>query len=127
MEARPTIMTRGDMPYGENFITRRTDTQVLFHDIEERGKIIVTFETVHAVIDGNKTHTFLAEYLHYLSDFEIVTPQPAHVLHNDTSNIPGLYLGHHGHEAGTVKAGATDTIIREMGRIRQVIPTSEFL
>jgi len=100
---------------------------LVLHDIAERGKIIVTFETVHAVIDGNKTHTLLAKYLHDLADFEIVTPQPAHVLYNDTSNIPGLYLGHHGHEAGTVKAGATDAIIREMGWIRQVIPTSEIL
>ncbi len=30
MEARPTIKTQGGMPYGENCITERTDTQVFF-------------------------------------------------------------------------------------------------
>ena len=45
----------------------------LIHDITERGKIIVAFEAVHAVIDSDKTYTLLAEYFHYLTNFEIVT------------------------------------------------------
>ncbi len=28
MEVQPTIMAQGDMPYGENFITERINTQV---------------------------------------------------------------------------------------------------
>ena len=51
----------------------------LVHNVAERGKIIIAFQTVYTVIDGNQPDTALPQNLHDLADFQIVTPQAAHV------------------------------------------------
>src|SRR5699024_6797982 len=55
----------------------------LVRNVAERGKIIIAFQTVYTVIDGNQPDTALPQNLHDLADFQIVTPQAAHVLYND--------------------------------------------
>ena len=52
----------------------------LVHNVAERGKIIIAFQTVHTVIDGDQPDTALPQNLHDLADFQIVAPQAAHVL-----------------------------------------------
>ena len=52
---------------------------ILIHDVAERGEIIIPSGAVHAVIDGDKAHTTLSQDFHNLTDFQIVTPQTAHV------------------------------------------------
>ena len=52
----------------------------LVHNVAERGKIIVAFQTVHTVVDGDQPDTALPQNLHDLADFQIVAPQAAHVL-----------------------------------------------
>ena len=43
----------------------------LVHDVAERGKIIIAFQTVHTVIDGDQPDTALPQNLHDLTDFQI--------------------------------------------------------
>lgn len=69
---------------------------ILIHDVAERGEIIVPSGAVHAVIDGDKAHTTLSQDFHNLTDFQIVTPQTAHVLDTEVFHIPGFNLFHHG-------------------------------
>ena len=45
----------------------------LVHDVAEGRKIIITFQTVHTVVDGDQPDTALPQNLHDLTDFQIVT------------------------------------------------------
>ena len=94
---------------------------IFVHDVAERGKIIVPSGTIHAVIDGDKAHATLTQDFHNLTDFQIVTPQTAHVLDTEVFHIPGFNLFHHSQKSGTVKASSADTIVREVGRVWKVI------
>ena len=96
----------------------------LIHDVQKRGEVIFPILAIHAVIDGNEADTALTKDFHDLADFEIVPPQTAHVLDDDRLHVPSLDFLHHGGEAGAVKAGSRDTIVREVGRIRKTIPAS---
>ena len=93
----------------------------LVHDITERSEVIVTLESVHAVIDSNQTDPFLPEHLHDLTDLQIITAHTAHVLNANCSDVSFVDLIHHGHKARTVEAGAGDPIVCEMHWTRQVV------
>src|SRR5699024_1897795 len=54
----------------------------LVHDVAEGRKIIITFQTVHTVVDGDQPDTALPQNLHDLTDFQIVTPQAAHIFYD---------------------------------------------
>ena len=41
----------------------------LIHNVAERGKIIVAFQTVHTVIDSDQPDASLPQNLHNLADF----------------------------------------------------------
>ena len=99
----------------------------LIHNVAERGKIIIAFQTVYTVIDGDQPDTALPQNLHDLADFQIVTPQAAHVLYNDGLHPSGLDFLHHRQKAGTVKAGSRYAVIGEVGRVRQSIPAGKLL
>ena len=68
---------------------------ILVHNVAERGKIIITSGTVHAVIDGDKANATLTQDFHNLTDFQIVTTHAAHVLDTQILHIPGFNLFHH--------------------------------
>ena len=93
----------------------------VLHNIFERGEIIVPSGTIHAVIDGDKTHATLTQNFHSLTDFQILTPQTAHVLDTEVFHIPGFNFFHHSQKSGTVKTSATDTIVRKVDRVRKVM------
>ena len=83
----------------------------VLHNVAERGKIIVTSGTVHAVIDGDKANATLTQDFHNLTDFQIVTTHAAHVLDTQVLHIPGFHFFHHCQESGTVKASTTNAIV----------------
>ena len=99
----------------------------LVHDVAERGKIIIAFQTVHTVIDGNQPDAALPQNFHDLTDFQIVTPQAAHVFDNNGLHPSGLDFLHHRQKAGTVKTGSRYAVIGEMGGVRQPIPAGKLL
>ena len=99
----------------------------LVHNVAERGKIIIAFQTVHTVIDGDQPDTALPQNLHDLTDFQIVTPQAAHVLYDDGLHPSSLDFLHHRQKAGAVKTGSRYTVIGEVGRVRQTIPAGKVL
>ena len=99
----------------------------LVHNVAERGKIIIAFQIVYTVIDGNQPDTALPQNLHDLADFQIVTPQAAHVLYNDGLHPSGLDFLHHCQKAGAVKTGSRYAVIGEVGRVRQPIPAGKVL
>jgi len=76
------------------------------HDVAEWGKIVIAFQTVHTVVDGDQTNTALPQNLHDLTDLQIVAPQPAHVLDDDCLYTPCLHFLHHRQKSGAVKTGA---------------------
>ena len=99
----------------------------LVHNVAERGKIIIAFQTVYTVIDGNQPDTALPQNLHDLADFQIVTPQAAHVFDNNGLHPSGLDFLHHRQKAGAVKTGSRYAVIGEVGRVRQPIPAGKVL
>ena len=99
----------------------------LVHNVAERGKIIIAFQTVHTVIDGDQPDAALPQNLHDLADFQIVTPQAAHVLYNDGLHPSSLDFHHHCQKAGAVKTGSRYAVIGEVGGVRQPIPAGKVL
>ena len=99
----------------------------VLHNVAERGEIIVTSGTVHAVIDGDKSHATLTQDFHNLTDFQIVTTHAAHVLDTQVLHIPGFHFFHHCQKSGTVKASTTNAIVREMDNVRKPLPCGELL
>ena len=87
-------------------ITYLSRMGAVLHDVAERGKIVIAFQTVHTVVDGNQTNASLSQNLHNLTDLQIVTPQPAHVLDDDCLYTPCLHFLHHRQKSGAVKPGA---------------------
>ena len=99
----------------------------LVHNVAERGKIIIAFQTVHTVIDGDQPDTALPQNLHDLTDFQIVTPQAAHVFDNNGLHPSGLDFLHHRQKARTVKTGSRYAVIGEVCGVRQPIPAGKLL
>ena len=91
------------------------------HDVQERGKIILSVGAVHSVIDGDQPDASLPQNFHDLADFEIVTPQAAHVFDDDCLHVSGLHFLHHGGKSGAVEPGSGDSIVREMGRVGKTV------
>ena len=99
----------------------------LIHNVAKRGKIIVPTKTVHAIIQGNQPDILLAQQFHDLTDLQIVTSQPGHIFDNDRPHMTCFYFCHHCIEAGTVKAGAGDAVIGEVGRTGKAVPSGVVL
>ena len=100
---------------------------ILVHNVAERGKIIVTSGTIHAVIDSDKSHATLTQDFHNLTDFQIVTTHAAHVLDTQVLHIPSFHFFHHCQKSGTVKASTTNAIVREMDNVCKALPCGELL
>ena len=54
------------------------------------------------------------EHFRVVADLQIVTAKPAHVLDDYDTDMPGLYLCHHGPEAWPVEVGASIAVIGEV-------------
>ena len=74
------------------------------HNVVERGKIVVSVQAVHAVIDGNQPDAPLPQNFHGLADFQIVTLHAAHVFYDDGFHAPSLNFFHHRQKTGAVEA-----------------------
>lgn len=114
------------LEYRLDFAARVTGVK-LVHDIQEWGHVIVPFVGVNIVVNGNQPHSPLAKNFHYLTDFQIVTSETAHVLDDDCLHAAVLDFLHHRHEAGPVKASAGNAVISEMLETEIPIPAGEVL
>ena len=108
------------LEYGFNLAAGISGVKFI-HDVQERGKIILSVGAVHSVIDGDQPDASLSQDFHDLADFEIVTSQAAHVFDDDCLHVPGLHFLHHGGESGAVEPGSGDSIVREMGRVGKTV------
>ena len=97
----------------------------LVHDVAERGKIIIAFQTVYTVIDSDQPDAALPQNLHDLADFQIVTPRRLMSLINNGLHSSGLDFLHHRQKAGTVKSGSRYAVIGEVSGVRQPVPAGK--
>ena len=44
----------------------------VLHNVAERGKIVITFQTVYTVVNGDQPNASLPQNLHNLTDLQIV-------------------------------------------------------
>ena len=99
----------------------------LVHDVAEGGKIIVPTKAVHAVIQGNQPDILLPQQFHDLTDLQIVTSQPGHIFDYDRLHMTCFHFCHHCVKAGTVKSGAGNAVIGEVGRAGKAVPSGVVL
>ncbi len=105
----------------ESFIARRSRMMHVLHDVAERGKIVVTLEAVHTVVEDDQPDVLLPQNFHDLVDFEIIAPQPAHVLDDDGFHTSRLDFLHHSRISGAVEPGAGNAVVGEVGRARETV------
>ena len=99
----------------------------VLHNVTEGRKIVIAFQTVHTVVDGDQPDAALPQNLHDLADFQIIAPQAAHVFDNNGLHPSGLDFLHHRQKSGAVKTGAGDTIIGKVRRVGQPVPAGKIL
>ena len=91
------------------YLSRMGD--VLEH-ITDRGKLTFAACAVHAVIDGNEMNAKLRKNnIGIHSHLEIIAPEAAHVLYDDTLDPPSLDVCKHTLEARTVEVRAGVTVV----------------
>ena len=84
----------------------------LRHDIDKGRKLQrVGLLAVNAVVDRDKAHIVPSEYLHRVSDLEIVTPPAGKVFHNADTDFPVFHIVHHAGVGRTVKKPAAFVIV----------------
>ena len=94
----------------------------VLEQITERGKIIVPFVAVHAVIDGDIPNIPLSkETLGIVAHFQIVPAHAGHILDNDGSNLSCFGQPDHFIPARTVKCYPRHTIVNEELWIRETV------
>ena len=66
------------------------------HYISEGSKIVIVSGAgccpALSAVDGNQPNIFLPQNLHDLADFEIIAPQAAHILHDDSLYMLRIYM-----------------------------------
>ena len=94
----------------------------VLEQVAKRGKIVVPFVAVHAVIDGNIPNiAFSKETLGIIAHFQIVTTHAGHILDNDGSNLSCFGQPDHLIPARTVKRHPGHTIVNEERWIRETV------
>ena len=91
------------------------------YDIKERHKFSRTAVcAVHTVADGNETDALLAKQnLGIKSSLEIVASDPAHVLGNDTADLPSLNVGNQPLPIRALKIAPGPSVVRVVDTIRK--------
>ena len=119
--------TAGMLPGKVLCLKRRTDflagvTGVpLVHDISERSKLIVPFESIHAVVQSNQPGIVLPQHFHIGADLQIVTTKTAHILYDNDRDSIGFDFGNHLLKSGSVELRTRDTIIREVDAVGKTV------
>ena len=119
--------TAGMLPGKVLCLKRRTDflagvTGVpLVHDISERSKLIVPFESIHAVVQSNQPGIVLPQHFHIGADLQIVTTKTAHILYDYDRDSVGFDFGNHLLKSGSVELRTRDTIIREVDAVGKTV------
>ena len=88
----------------------------LRHDVDERSKLPCTLVcAVHAVGNGNEPDIVLGKQdLCVEAGLQIISPDPAHVLGNDTAHFSGLNVRNKLFPAGPLKICTAPAVIRVM-------------
>ena len=86
----------------------------LIHNVSERKKIIIPIQTVMTIIDSDQPNLLLAQHFLNLTDHQIITSQPAHILYDHRPDLPGFDGIHHADKSRAVKPCAGYSIIRKM-------------
>ena len=121
------LATAGMLPGKVLCLKRRTDflagvTGVpLVHDISERSKLIVPFESIHAVVQSNQPGIVLPQHFHIGADLQIVTTKTAHILYDNDRDSVGFDFGNHLLKSGSVELRTRDTIIREVDAVGKTV------
>ena len=86
------------------------------HDVDERSKLSCTLVcAVHAVGNGDEPDIVLRKQdLRVEASLQIISPDPTHVLSNDTAHFSGLNVRNKLFPAGPLKIRAAPAIIRVM-------------
>ena len=61
------------------------------------------------------------------SHFQIIPPEPAHILYDYCADIPRLHLGDHLLEALTLECRPAHPVVREVADIPKAVPACEVL
>ena len=88
----------------------------LVHDVQERSKVIIRgIGTVNIIVDSDEPNTLWWKLnFRVKSNFQIVSSKAAHVLYNDSCNMPSFNFGNHGLKAGTIEIRSAVSIVRKM-------------
>ena len=94
----------------------------VIEQITERGKIVVPFVAVHAVIDGDIPNIALGkETLGIVAHFQIVPAHAGHILDDDGSDLSRLGQLDHLIPARTVKRHPGNAVVDEKRRIGETV------
>ena len=93
----------------------------LVHDISERSKLIVPFESVHAVVQGNQPGIVLPQHFHIGADLQIITTEAAHVLYDNDRYSVSFDFSNHLLKARSVELRTRDTIIRKVDAVGKTV------
>ena len=75
----------------------------VLHNVSERKKIIIPIQTVMTIIDSDQPNLLLAQHFLNLTDHQIITSQPAHILYDHRPDLPGFDGIHHADKSRAVK------------------------
>ena len=84
----------------------------LVEDVANRHEIVVFIDTVHIVVDGDKSHIVLGEeLLCVVANLQIFTPESGHILDDQRRNETVFNILHQPLNVGTVKVGAGVAVV----------------
>lgn len=98
-------------------------------NIDERRHVVLHLVVaVHAIIDGNKTDVGIGKnHLRVHPDFQVITTEAAHVLHNNGAYLALIHQRHQAVPVRPVERGAAVAIIDEKGKVGEAIVSSVLL
>ena len=120
--AAPQALCHAGMEHRLNFVAGVLGIP-LIHNVQKWGEIVVQRSfTVHAVVDGEKTHLFLREqHLGIEAHLKVVSPQAAHVLDDDRGYPPSLYLLQKGLKARSVEVSPGVSVVGEVADVAKAM------
>ena len=73
-----------------------SQTAYVLEQVSERGKIIIAFVAVYAVVDCDIANITLGkETLCVIADFQLITPHAGHILYDNGLDLPGFRKSYH--------------------------------
>jgi hypothetical protein len=91
----------------------------LVHDVQKWGKVVIGgIRAVNAVVDSNEAHILFREQNFRIeTDLQIVPPEAAHILDNDSPDVPGLDLSNQRLKAWAIEIHTRIAVVSKMAYI----------